>query len=613
MRSAAAALLAFAVCSACARDASAQRRKTPLPAPAPPEPDEGAFVDTSWRQILMAPRITGNLRAVAVDPSEPKNVYVGTEEGTIIHSNDGGVTWDETELSPFLLQSPTVPVLVQDTGIKAVDVFAGFNVLIGTTYYPLSPLYRRMASQIPPVQAPNLSPLPPYFINPIVIIPTPEPLLASTPKDPKPYEEVRRIRICPGGPNRIFVITESAKLWGSPDGATFLPLYIARQSEPITDVACAPSDPSEVIMTKGDAVLRSTDGGASFETAPGALGGASGSALVFGPAAEGERAPLYVASGRDVWIGDPSQPDGMRAVQVGGEGDVNQIAVGDSGIWAATETGVRVSRDGGATWSSIAELEGSQWTGVAVAPPSSAEATEHVLVLGPDIAFESADGGKSFTMTFRAESRRRLRQIASATGIDGDAGRFLLVTSGELWTTKVVDQGKDAVSPVVRRWAERRLRTMPPLGDVVTRALVRAKLTDVQVDGMFTRLKTRAWLPGAVFNVSFGEAYQVTARQASVTDPTRTLAIEARRNVGVIADLVWELPDLVSPSYQFPPARKDLYELRTRYEYIVEDAYDERKQVLTQLATAALDAEQVLSLQTRVELLDLVIHEFTAE
>jgi len=95
------------------------------PGDAPPPPSEGLAIE--WRQTFMAPRVTGNLRAVAVDPTDPKNLYVGTEEGTLAHSTDGGLTWDEVELSPFLLRSPTITPTLSGDPYKAVDIFAGFK------------------------------------------------------------------------------------------------------------------------------------------------------------------------------------------------------------------------------------------------------------------------------------------------------------------------------------------------------------------------------------------------------------------------------------------------------------------------------------------------------
>src|SRR5436305_379893 len=97
----------------------------------PPPPPQLHVTDMpgglEWRQTFMAPRVTGNLRAVAVDPSDPKNLWVGTEEGTLAHSTDGGLTWDEVELSPFLLQAATISPQLTGDSYKAIDVFSGFK------------------------------------------------------------------------------------------------------------------------------------------------------------------------------------------------------------------------------------------------------------------------------------------------------------------------------------------------------------------------------------------------------------------------------------------------------------------------------------------------------
>src|SRR5690349_16223574 len=125
------AVAAFAACtalSAVVRGAPPTKAAPPAAPEPPPSPGWAGLGRSTWRQILMAPRVTGNLRAVAVDPSDPKNVFVGTEEGTIIHSTNGGVTWDEIELSPFTLESPSPGVGMGGDDYSAIGPFGGFNV-----------------------------------------------------------------------------------------------------------------------------------------------------------------------------------------------------------------------------------------------------------------------------------------------------------------------------------------------------------------------------------------------------------------------------------------------------------------------------------------------------
>lgn len=606
MRSCAKTAVAIAGAAAVGLAVAPARAQQPKPK-TPIELDVGDAQE-SWRQILMAPRITGNLRAVAVDPTNPKSIYVGTEEGTLVHTSDGGVTWDEIELSPFQLKSATIQPTLSGDDYK-IDVFAGFKVSIGQYVEDSNRLNRPSAAKGPARVAPPITvgSIPLFYVDAFRFSPYQEPLLGTVSRDPRPYEEIQRVRVCPGGTNSVLVLTRSARLWGSPDGVTFVPLYQGRESAPIVDMICSPTASDEVIMTTGDGTFISQDGGGSFDAILGPVGAIGGAALAYGPAATaGGQAQLFVAAGRDVWIGDPAKGE-MHAVTLNSEGAILHLAATDKSVWVSTETGVRGSTDGGNTWVAVDELEGFGWTEVAVAAALPG-GQEHVAVLRGEIAFESDDAGKSFHPFFRAESRRRLRQLVATSEVPR---RFLLVTSGELWASGSPDENKNVLDEEVRRWARERLRRMRSASDVIQSALAKTHLTDTQIDGLYGSLKARGWLPGLDITVSILDRATTQRREATVSNPTATETRSGDLLWGVFANAVWELPDVGVPSYNFAPARKDLYEVRKRLEYVIVDAYDERKQVLTQLATSALDAEQILTLQSRVEALDTVIDEFT--
>jgi hypothetical protein len=577
--------------------------------------------DVNWRQIAMAPRVTGNLRAVAVDPSDAKNIFIGTEEGTLIHSVDGGVTWDEVELGPFLTQSPTVPIVLSGDSYKAIDVFAGYKVLVGTTYYPYDErtINRRRADIGPHTIAPPFSwgrgglQFPPFFINPVRIGQIPELVLASTGTvDPKSYVPVRRVRVCPGGTNTVFVSTGTFLL-ASPDGLNFVPTFFARASEPIGDVVCSPTNPNEVYVATGDGTFRSSDGGYSFDQLGGSVGPLAASTLVFGPPGDGGKAQLYVAAGRDLWVGDPSQPDAMHAATVGGEfTEIRHVAASEKSLWLATDTGVRVSRDGGTTWTGADDLEGVDWQMIAVTGPAG---REHVAVMRADNASGSVDGGQVFRQLFRAQSRRVLRQVVALPSAAGGPPAFLLLTSGELWTTTPFEQTAAADPKVeeLRRWAAQRLKQMASLGDTLDRAAIRSRLSDVQIDEVEHRLKARAWMPSIRFGTQLGQFGFAEASTATLANPRGTKTSEVQDIFHAEVELIWELPDVVSPKYQFLPVRKDLYAIRQRFLFAVEDAYQERRQVLAQIVAGGLDAEQVLTLQARLEVLDVVLQQLSGE
>ncbi len=571
---------------------------------------------------MMAPRITGNLRAVAADPSDARSIYVGTEEGTLVHTNDGGVSWEEIELSSFLLESPTVPINIWTVDpYRAIDVWAGFNVRVpiagGVDFEPYNPLVRRPADRsYLPVAAPPLTPtFDPLFVNPMRQSSGKESevlLNATAGKDARSHENVRRVTVCPGGASKVLVTT-STKLLGSPDGAgaTFVPLFTARESAPIGGVACSPTNPNEVILATGDGTFRSTDGGASFDPVGGAFGPVGSSVVAFGAPGEG-RSPVFVASGRDLWTGDPSVVDGMHVVAISPESTaIRDVVATAQSVWVVTETGVRFSRDAGATWSAVDELEGAAWDSVAITPAGTGR--EHVTVLREDAAFESPPGSTVFRASFRAQSRRRLRQVVALPTAQGSPPSFLLVTSGELWTTSATDRSSPVRDDRTRRWAEQRLSHMPSLSGTLDRALVKAHLSSAQVEELADRMKLRGWLPSLGLTAAVLFESVTTKNLATLTNPTASTNTQSDRVLVMAADLIWELPDVVLPAYNFSLARKNLYDMQKQLSFVVEDAYVERRQVLTQLAAGGLDTEQLLSLEARLELLDLVLQQFAGD
>lgn len=610
-------MLAVAAIVAAGRSADAAPAHAGPPAAGPPTSaaaaDDATDPDAQpiWQQTLMAPRVTGNLRTVAVDPSDPHSVWVGTEEGTLLHSTDGGITWDERELSPFLLKSPTVaPALVGDL-FSPIDVFIGFQQSLGGGFYlGFNPINRRSGGREVGLVSPPVSLLrqPPLFVYPVRIsdIREPrEPLLGAVAEtDPQPYNEVVRLKICPNTDYTVFVATRTT-LFASLDGWSFAPLFVTRESSSINDIACSPTNAQEVVLATGDGTFRSLDGGNSFNPLPGTMGPLGSSSVAFLPADKDGHAPLVVAAGRDVWIGDPDSVDGMKAAALtgGAQADVHYVAATAKSIWVVTESGVRASHDGGATWEAFDDLEGFPWQMVAVAESGG---HEDVAILGDDIVFESIAGGP-FHLVFRGQSRRRLRQLVP-TGTNG----FFLVTSGELWTTSPPPPSAGE-SEAARQRAIARLRRMPSLAALNRRAAERAHLSDTELDDMQSRLKTRAWVPSVALILTRGESYLVKQQDATLTQPAKLTGIEAQVSYGAIADLVWELPDVVSPNYDFRTIRKNLYDIRKRLSFVVEDAYDERRQLLSRVAAGGLDPEQLLTIESRIDVLDLVLTQLTGE
>ena len=555
---------------------------------------------------MMAPAITGNLRAVAVDPTDEKSIYVATQEGTLARSSDGGVTWTETVLSPFLFQSPTIGPELAGEEYSAVDVFGGFKIVTGNEYESYDPVGRRSAFKMPSTAPPSLPAGFPWIFPFRMPVFTPEPLLEAVTRDPRPFDDIQYIAICPGGANTVLVST-STKLLGAADGTNFVELFSGRESAPIQRVACSPTDPNEVIVTSGDGTFRSVDGGFSFVP----IGQVAGSAMAFGPPGEDGAALLFLVAGRELWVGSSNDADAMQAYPVGGEGQIRNVVATPTSVWLVTDEAVLVTRDAGETWETIPDLEGFPWQELAVA--NGPDGREHVLVLRDDIAYLSTDGGVTFRPSFRGESRRTLRRIAALPSTAGGPSAFLLLTSGELWTSAARDRTEDPKLAEFRRVAARRLKQMPPLRALLDRAVFKARLSDLQVDALARRSALRGWFPGVELSVRVGTVNVVRRETATVSAPTTRNILEPERSFMGLVEFVWELPDAVSPANPFNPTRAHLFEIRKRLEYFIEDAYLERRQVLSQLAGGGLNGEQALTLQARLEVLDVVLEEFTSD
>jgi hypothetical protein len=563
---------------------------------------------TSWRQIMMAPHITGDLRAVAVDPTDAKNIYVATTEGTLAHSTDGGVTWNEIAMTPFYRKSPAISVSPSGDEYNALAPFGGLQVLVGNQYKPLPPIGRPNADRQVSPASPKLDPLPPYFINPFRFDSTQEVLLGQVAgADAAPIEVITRVRVCPGGNYLIYAVT-AERLWASSDGTNFLTIFTARATDPIADVACAPANPNDVVIATGDGTYRSKDGGLTFTQLGGWVGPAGGQAVAWGPPGQNGAPQLFIASGTDIFGGDPDDADNMRYMPLTGAGDIAQLAATSKSVWAPTSTGVYASQDGGNTFTSVPDLESLPWITAAVIP-SEGDVPEHVAITGEDMAFDS-DDSVHFRPFFRGETRRKIKYIVASPGTTATPPGFLILSAGELWTTRSSEPVARAVGGDKRRWAARKLENLPSLGDTLAQAFTLAGLTSAQVNDMFGALKARALVPSVLLNIQYNGESSGNTERTYLTDPNTIATNPFSRGLVASVDFVWELPDLFWPSYNFTPVRQDLYELRKRFQYVIEDAYTERRQILTQMMNET-EESQWLTLEARLDVLNTVLEQFT--
>ncbi len=188
---------------------------------------------------------------------------------------------------------------------------------------------------------------------------------------PRPStHHVRWIGCHPERPDRLWVAVEAGALIATDDGGRSWTDRVPGSPRDTHELALHPDHPDRLHVAAGDGAFRSPDGGRSWERRergldigymrsvaidPGdpdavLISGASGPRSAYRAGASDGR--VYRSSG-DRWtpIGDPwGDPPSTIAPLLRGGSEAGEL-------WAADERGVHGSRDGGRTWTIVAELD----------------------------------------------------------------------------------------------------------------------------------------------------------------------------------------------------------------------------------------------------------------
>lgn len=273
----------------------------------------------------------------------------------------------------------------------------------------------------------------------------------------------KQLRISPADPQRMILSLDTGVFYRQPrrvtsdGGATWVQPtldttdYFMPHNDRQLNAAWHPTDPLQM-LDGYDHIARSTDGGRSFRYANDGYNGVLiGAPFEFHPtepdllilSAQDYNGAVSTDRGRTWTYFDPRR-NGWGGHAYGAVAiDRNTLAVGSADGWNGTRE-VRVSRDGGASWSIVA---GASWVGVAdpdrwggdhaLVDPRGAE----VAFLGP---YRTADGGATWArmdgckavMTWNRADPRELFGCAGAAGtaiaVSTDRGatwRELLPTS----------------------------------------------------------------------------------------------------------------------------------------------------------------------------------------
>lgn len=579
-----------------------------------------------WRQILSVPRIGARLTAIAVDERDPQRIFIGTEEGTVLRSTDGGVTWRELELRPFVtadrslgLRAPGLPQLGATTPedfkifVDAPDQEVGDRIGISSVAdaFPVRPEFFYAGFVVEDA---------PFSVNVLGAV------TRSRSKELKP---VMRIAICPGAPFPILVATKR-DLYGSyDDGLTYVRLFANAGPVDIDHVICAPGRPNDVAVATGIGLFRSSDGGLTFDQDLTAWPGQHATGLAYGPAVDGEGIRLYSASGSELFAGDVDDPEGLVPIYPNDASTAPWLPIWwmattkDGEVWLATDDGVRMSPDKGKSFTTVARTLFSRQSVWQVEVGQNERGDKRVAViinvqprsaLQNSVIYSSDDGGETWHGFFTGLSRRTFRQMAAVDGRDGEPGGWWVVTSGGVWTTYPAERHL-SIDGEAAAWADHRLKRTPGLYATLQEMLHNLDLSNEAIVDLQEAHRVSAWVPRIDMRFEYEENPKLSFESQSPNE-----GINAQRQLRQLDDLLlgpshtyllvqatWRLGSLLSIDELSSPTRNQLHELRRQISFATEDAWHERRQLLMNLSEGLADPVQVESTKIRIETLEAMM------
>lgn len=571
-----------------------------------------------WHQILSVPRIGSRLRTITVDQRDPRRIFVGTEEGTLLKTTDGGVTWVEVELRPFVLydrslglRSPGLPRLGAETPNN-------FKVFV-------DPPSQEFTDRIPIPSVADPFPVRPEFFFAGFLATGDRPELSFiwdvTRSRYRWVIPVRRVALCPGGAYPVLVATKRDVFGSQDDGDTFVRLFANPGPVDISNVTCNPKNPNEVAVATGVGLFVSRDGGLTFDQDLDAWPGQAATAVAYGVDAKG-RSRLYSASGSEVFAGTPGVGKGMEYAYPTGDSstapwrDIWWIATTSSGgVWLATEDGARYSADYGANWSTAArtllsrqdvaqvQIGEGEHGGTRIALMLN---VEPVGELHDSVVYSSDDGGETWHPFFSGLSRRSLHQMDSVPSAAGHPAGWWVVTSGGVWTTYPAPAVR-ILDREAQDWARRRLAVTPALDTVLNAALDNTELSNERIHGIANAHRALNWVPrlDMLFELAAARYYEDKGREDPGTDNPIVRRIPADgyypgTTWAFFVQASWDIKDTIQLAEDFPPYRDTLHELRRQISFATEDAWHERVNILRQLDDGLSDPFQIETLKARI-------------
>ncbi|MEQ8982677.1 MAG: hypothetical protein RL846_32325 [Deltaproteobacteria bacterium] len=585
-----------------------------------------APTEWKWRQILSVPRIGARLTAIAVDEQDPNRIFVGTQEGTVLRTTDGGVTWRELELRPFVvadrslgLRAPGLPRLGATTPedfkmfVDAPDQEVGDRIGISSVANPF---------EIKPS----------FFYAGFVVEETPptvDVLSAVTRSRSSELKPVMRIAICPGAPYPNLDATKRDVYGSYDDGLTFVRLFANPGRTNIDHVLCAPGRPNDVAVATQIGLFRSRDGGLTFDQDLTAWPGQRATAVAYGPSKDIGDVRLYSAAGSELFAGDLDDPNGLTTVYPNDASTAPWLPIWwmattkEGDVWLATDDGVRRSRDKGVTWETVARTLLSRQAVWQVEVGENEDGGRRVAIiinvqprkaLQNSVIYASDDDGKTWHGFFTGLSRRTFRMMATVPSTAERPAGWWVATSGGIWTNWP-SPAHLTIDGEAAAWADDRLSRTESLYDVLQEMLDNLDLSNEAIVELMHKHRVSAWVPRVDMRFEYTDRgfldFEGQSPNAGI-NPIRILTQQNdllwnRNLVYFLFQLSWRLGSLLSIDELNAYTRGPMHELRRQIQFATEDAWHERQQLLLNLSEGLSDPVQVESTKTRIEALEAMM------
>ncbi|MEZ4254213.1 MAG: hypothetical protein R3A78_00640 [Polyangiales bacterium] len=624
-----------------------------------------------WQEIVHVPRLNGQFNTIEVDEKNPNRIFVGTEEATIVHSEDNGVTWQEQEMRPFVVQTRTVQVPTRPSLNGAVD--EGIATVLQTPgamslfEYPRLGLDDPLEYQIFPdditsevddltgtanedIRTRGLSPISDklgsyvdtfYYSSDLVRRDTT--LTRAVAGRKFETSPVRMIAFCPGNDFPILAATYD-ELYGSPDdGTAWVRLLAIPGNLKIHRVRWSRRDPRRVIVSTDFGLFYSNNGGASFDQEFTGLPGEPSYAAGWGNASADGTEQAFFGLDSILFRGVPGSTAGMVWVYPNFNNPdtapwkrINSVETTPDGeIWLATIDGVRRSKDNGENWEIVEPylfnghnvqqvLAGGNEKGelrIAVFVEDCPEPPLHRRqICRNSFVYASDDRGETWFPYFMGMSRRRVVWMAATPYVAGEPGRWWIATGGAVWSN---GSGYDAqrrgpgVDREAQAWAKDRLRRNLPLREAKEIALENKRLSPRAMDALWARARSSGLVPDLriLFNLDIRDTNVSTQQRlfepydiATQNRPLQwSVTMQLRWYTFALAVYLSSSSDPEDLDGEENETRGELYELRRQLDFMVEDAWHERVNLLNRLAEGMSNRYQIAVTQERIDILELTL------